>query len=218
MKSSDFKIAYFLIKKVNIEGASKYVSSKDLETVVNKKALDKNILTFETSELEKTLKGIFLAIKDIHVSKSLPNTLSIKIVERTPLASLKPANSSTTFLIDGDGYVLGELGDNDLNLPLVKYAGKNEVKVGTFVEKDIVTVYLLLIKSLNESGIKFQSVFVDEDKIEIIINGNIVTYLSVKRDVNQSVNLLKEVLNKYNNENIMLKRVDLRYDKVVVEY
>lgn len=212
------KITFFNIKKVAIVGTSNFVSAKDIETIAKEKSIDKNIIFYNTAHLEKTLTEVFLAIKSVRAEKKFPSEIVIHIEERKPLVALKYSNGETYFLSDSQGYILGEVAKESLKNPVAVYSGAIPLKAGVFIDRSLITTYVELIGALSETNISFDRIEMVDDKIKFQVDKNVEVVLARTKSIAESINLLKEVVNKYNNEGLKLKRVDLRFDKVIVEY
>ncbi len=90
------------LASVEIEG----IKDKDLEVVIKRKIaqyLGANLLTLSLSDLQKGLQQD-VRIKKVFISRKLPSTLSLKIVERTPVARYF-ANSKEQIVSD-EGFVI----------------------------------------------------------------------------------------------------------------
>lgn len=142
----------------------------------------------------------------------------ILVEERKPLVALKYSTGETYFLSDSQGYILGEVAKESLKNPTALYSGAAPLKTGVFIDQGLITTYTELINALSETNISFDHIEMVDDKIKFEVDKTIEVILSRTKNIAESINLLKEVVKKYNNEGLKLKRVDLRFDKVIVEY
>lgn len=224
LKNSDI----FLIKNIEIEGASNFVNESDLAAIVNDNALGKYILNFDAQLLEQNLTDTFLGAKELTVSTQLPDTIRINIVERIPLAVLynPKDNSPDYYLVDAGGYVLGIIDIEKTNLPKVEY--NEPVHVGIFINKDLVPLYLSLISALDANDVSATSISVAPRTIEFYVSRTkaapesttslISVFLNPKKDIAASVGVLSDLLKQLAQDVKNVDKIDLRYDKVVVQY
>ncbi|MFC1767419.1 cell division protein FtsQ/DivIB [Candidatus Margulisiibacteriota bacterium] len=69
--------------------------------------LNENILLVDSKSIEKRLESI-IQIRSVKIRKKLPNTLVVKLEERTPFALVSVG--SKTVLIDSEGYIIATPG------------------------------------------------------------------------------------------------------------
>ena len=206
-----------LIRSVKIEGSSGFTNINDLRVVVESSSLGKNLLTFNSAGLETSLNKTFLSLSRASVSKKFPNTLVVEVTERAPFSYLTLSQTSKLYLIDREGFVLGEMTSIDSRYPLIRYSGE-EPKVGSFLASGSASVYVSLLDLLAQNLIEVQDATLESSVVLVTLRSGTVVLFSTGSDLAASVDLLKQVLKKYSVENVILKRIDLRYDNVVVQY
>lgn len=210
-----YKYRVFDIKEVMISGAKSYVNQEDLHNVVSTNVENKNIFFLNTEELEASLQDNFQGAKTISISKKLPNKLEIVVKEREPLALIHQ-NNEEIFMVDEDGYVLGLVDKTKTNLPKIKYEG--DIKIGYFINKEFVPVYLQLLDSVDSNKINVSSISVSAKNISMYVDGGIHVVLSQEKSTVESVSILSKLLKQLHVEGKNAKKIDLRYDKVIVSY
>lgn len=211
-----FRSDVFRLNKFQVIGTAKYVNSVDLKNFLDANYMGENLIFLETSKVEHLLEDIFLGAQDIDVKKKWPNELIVKVTERKPLAVLYNDTYSDNYMVDQEGYVLGIVDSSAEDLPEVNYIG--ELKIGSFVQKDLIPVYTELIKAFDVSDVKVSSVsfhpryvsFYSEDGVKVLIDN--------KKDKFNALNVLSRLLHKLTLEGKSPSTIDLRYDKVVVSY
>lgn len=206
----------FSIKNIKIIGAQKYVNEADITAVSSANVLGKNILIFNEETFTGILKKNFEGAKKITVVKILPTTLSITVQERKPLALVKKPNTDDLFIIDADGYVLGGIGEPTDELPVLFYNG--EIKTGTFIDKNLIPSYLELINYLSESNLKVSSLSFYPKYSEFYLNADVQILIGNDKNKKEAINLVKNLLDQTTEEKQKIKKVDLRYEKVIVSY
>jgi cell division septal protein FtsQ len=210
------KYRLFDINNIEVSGTKSFVNEIDLKELARMRAYDKNIFTFNSNEFKKSLLHDFQGAKDIFVSKKLPRTISINIVERIPLAITHDFQKANFFLIDEDGYVLGQIEPNTSNFPEISYEG--EIEVGFFLDKEAVSIYIQLLKSIDSEKLSASSMSVRSDYVTMYIGNAIEVLVGKDKDVPKTISTLSILLKQLATEGKDVKRVDLRYDKVIVSY
>lgn len=213
VKSSVFKVHNF-----EVNGAKNFVNKSDVLTQVKEYVKDQNILKIDETILENTLNNTFLGAKSFSVQKKIPDTLIVTVNERQPLALLKTKNSDNVYkyyLVDDEGYILGLVDPNTMNLPIINY--EEAVTVGIFIDKTLIPLYLGLINSSDTAQLKISSVSVNEKYVTFFIDNTIEVLLGKNKDIKQMIFVLKELTKQLSFEGKDVKKIDLRYDKVVVE-
>jgi cell division septal protein FtsQ len=118
-------LTYFRVAEIRVEG-NLQVASEDVVASLG--------LTPETSLLELDLKTLSVRatqnpwIKEASVSRRLPLSLTIQVVERVPEAVFI---ADRRYLLSADGVILSELEGDDLpTLPILRAATPRQVKIG----------------------------------------------------------------------------------------
>jgi cell division septal protein FtsQ len=202
----------FVVKDIDILGTKSYVSSTDVSTLVSAATLSKNIFLLNTSEIENDIKNNFQGVKTVNVQRTFSGKLKVYVIEREPVALV--TTKRDTFGVDNDGYVLGILDPKTTNLPSLSYDG--DVKVGLFIDKMIVPTYMDVLKSLDEEKIKVSSISVSDYDVRIFVDKGIEVLIARNSYSGNFAKQLKEVLNYMKTSGKSARRIDLRYDKVIL--
>ena len=119
------RLTYFRVAEIRVEG-NLQVASEDVVASLG--------LTPEASLLELNLKTLSSRvtqnpwIKEASVSRRLPLSLTIHVVERVPEAVFI---ADRRYLLSADGVILAELEGDDLpTLPILRAAAPRQVKIG----------------------------------------------------------------------------------------
>ncbi len=104
----------FVINDVRFVGTGDFVNLADVKAVAANNALGKNIFLYSSQSLASNLESSFLGAKSFAVTKVLPSILVIHITQRVPIAVLDTPDFAKHFLVDEEGYVLGELTDKEM--------------------------------------------------------------------------------------------------------
>ena len=205
---------YFKVSNIEVEGASKFVSYNDALMVAEKRVKGQSIFFVNTDSLTEILKKNFLGAKKIEVEKKYPNKIKIAIEERVPIAVIY--NEDEYFLLDSDGYVIGVVEEGYSNLPKIKY--EDEISVGAVLEKDIVPVSIEILKFAEKENMKIDSLIFYPKYTKLYTGKDTEVLISYNKNTEESLRIVKALLEKSMSEEKTIKTIDLRYDKVIVLY
>ncbi|KKS65878.1 MAG: hypothetical protein UV35_C0030G0001 [candidate division WWE3 bacterium GW2011_GWB1_42_6] len=206
----------FTVKRVSIVGGGKFVNLEDFRTITEQKVVGQSIFSVDAKELERTLKSNFLGAKSVDASLDYPDALVVKIEERLPVAVITSGEKTANhYLIDTDGYILGEVSDEFMGLPEIIYEG--EIRVGDFLEAGIVPVSIEILSEIGKAGLNISSISFRERYSRLQL-GSTDVYLSNTKDVGSSVQKLEKLYKNLTLEGKKVIKIDLRYDKVIVLY
>ncbi len=207
---------FFKISEIEIIGTKSFVSHRDLKEIIQTKLYGKNILTIDSDGSERALSNIFQGAKNIIIERKFPNKIIVQVSERTPLALIYNSESPSVFMVDEDGYVLGIVDENTTNLAKIRYEGN--IKVGVFINKTLVPVYLELTQVLSKEDIKASSMSFYPSHVEVYLDTGVKTFISSEKNIINSIKVLVLILRQISLEGRQPRSVDLRYDKVIVSY
>lgn len=210
------------VTSVKIEGAQRFVNPADVQKITQEQVINKNILFLDSRTVEKTVSGNFLAAKSVKLIRVFPNTIKVSISERIPIALILPAkasqgdNEQNFYFVDSDGFVLGKADKSATNLPIINY-GRN-VEVGKFVEPGTVSYYFDLIKALDSDGVYASTIssypryteFYTTDKIQVLFTN--------EQSARSQVAIYAKLIEAFKAQGKGVKKIDLRFDKVIVEF
>ncbi|OGC47127.1 hypothetical protein A2886_00575 [candidate division WWE3 bacterium RIFCSPHIGHO2_01_FULL_42_13] len=206
----------FRIQSVEVTGTKSFVSQVDVAELVKSRAFGQNILIFNSGALETSLLESFQGAKEIFVRKSFPSTLKISVIERTPAVVMYDEKKENFYLVDEEGYVLGQIEPGTTNFPEILYSG--QIAVGYFLDENLVSAYFGLLQALDVEKISASSMSVHSDYVSLFIPDSIEVLVSRERNVYEAASLLSALLKQLATQGRDVKRVDLRYDKVIVSY
>ncbi len=206
---------YFKITNVSITGTERFVSTEDVKNIVDRNAFGKYIFSVEEQELSEVISKSFLGAKNVFVKKDYPNSLNIFIEERVPVAFVFN-NKDEFYLIDADGYVLGMVTDGLQELPRINYEGS--VVVGTFLDKDIIPISIEILKFADREDLKISSMSFTPNYAKLYLNIGPEVFMGYVKDIEKSLRTIKALVSSSKNNEEVIKKIDLRYDKVIVLY
>ncbi len=210
------KSSLFRISQIEVVGATKFVSSTDLQRVAIQNLEGDFIFQLDENSLADVFRHSFLGIKEVSFTKDLPNKVTIQVLERVPLAIVFNPRDAEHFLVDIEGYILGTVSSEYQDLPEVFYNGP--LHVGGFIDKDLIPLYLSLITSIDETGLKTSSISIEKRNINFYVNDKTRVFLDKQKSISESIHIIDQLYMRLSLEGKNINRIDLRYDKVVVEY
>ncbi|MBW6442078.1 FtsQ-type POTRA domain-containing protein [Patescibacteria group bacterium] len=209
-----FEVAdYFKISHIDVRGAGQFVSPEDIKNIIQNISSDQYIFLFNEEEAGELISKNFLGVKSFQVSKKYPNTLLVELDERVPLAIVYN-NKDENYLIDSEGYVLGTVEEGFSNLPEIKYEGV--ITIGTFLEKEIIPISIDILKFADQEDIKISSMSFFPKYARVFLDGDTEVLLGYDKDNEKSLKVINAILKDSRLNDWVLKKIDLRYDKVIV--
>lgn len=202
----------FDIVRTEVEGAHRFVNMQDVKNIVDQQSLGENCLIFNTKALEQIIRETFLATKSVKAIRTLPNSVKVVITERVPIALIK---NGDLYFVDSDGFVLGLAEGSTTNLPIINYSQK--VEVGKFVERSAVSYYFDLIKALDEEGISVSTIN-SFPKYTVFLSDGIEVFFTNSQPAKSQAKIFAKMIEAFKAEGRKPKKIDLRFDKVVVEF
>lgn len=208
-------------ENVEVVGVKKFVNQNDIHNLINSNILDKNYFLVDPSHLEKVVLKNFLAVKEVQVQKKFPNDMTVYIEERVPIAIISKLNAgrsqeAESYLIDSDGFVLGMVEKDFMSLPKVNYDG--DISIGSFLEKDIVPISIEIIKESEKAGLKISSLSFNPKYTKMYVGSGVEVFIGNDKNKKNSIQVIGALVKKTALDGKFLKKVDLRYDKVIVLY
>ncbi len=196
---------------------------------IREKGFNRNILFVSVSSLRESVVANHPKVKDIIVNKKYPSSLDVQIRYREPLAVITTSQTISSkkegervlkmneFLIDEAGVVYSA-SIPSAQLPKVDL-GDREIAIGDRLESLEVETYLQVLANLREKGILTDWVkIIDKEIIEAKVTDGPTVLISSQKSAAEQIEALQVILTKYKIKEIPLAKIDLRFDKSVVEY
>lgn len=206
---------YFDVSEITVLGANRYVSETDLKEISRTYLQSKNIFSANIEGLKQRMLELFRGIKEVNISRELPNKITVNVTERKPIAIFRSTKTQEKFIVDADGYVLGTVIETD-DYPVIDYAP--DIKVGLFINRDLVPIYTDIIKGLDGEKLVSSSLSFFDTYTKVYLSTGTEIVLSNAKSITDSINIAKELLENLEKEKKVVKKIDLRYDKVIVSY
>ncbi len=209
-----FKSQFFTVKAIVVSGTHRFVNQTDLKSLVRSNTFGKNLIFLDKSNLTYDILNSFQGARQVKVSKRFPSTLNLVVVERKPFAVIYNTKNEN-YLVDEDGYVLGFADPSTKDLPKILY--NEEIKIGSFIPRHLVPLYLEILTVSNEEGMKVSSISANSNYVSVYAN-NVLALFSFEKDRGNSIRVLSKLLQQLAVEGKKPKKIDLRFDKVIVSY
>lgn len=217
----------FTIKNIKVEGLTRMsgdsISNLAFEQSENWRLFvfkQKNIFIFSTDKLKEKIQADY-NFNQIEISKKIPNTLVIKINERSCALILENSDGLCKF-IDLDGYLIKELAVQDADrekLPLVidergVLIDDNKIDL----DRNYLDFMLELNELIGKSDLKIDKFIVDKnpDTLRVTLKEGPFLMFSIKEDMEKQLNKLMILRNEKLKDTFKeIKYFDLRFgDKV----
>lgn len=203
-----FKSKYFEINNFKIKGNKKLTNSQIINSsMIN---IGENIFRINKKEAINNLKKKSY-IKNVDISRKLPDTIEIDITERKAILFIQKLSSF--LLIDEEGIILEQKDNNEEQLPVFIGLDTQNVNLGdnmfsTKLNSDIID---LIYESLNLNIINlFDKVDLKtKDEINIFLKDGIYVAFGTLDNVKYKLGLLNEILKD-------TKEKDIKFTKIIM--
>lgn len=236
-----WKQDFFSIKKIEIISDADCVTEQELRNKLN--AIDKSWLDIKSGRVENILKNKYLCIKNVDLSYQFPTTMKVKIFGRRFFTKVLPLDktlnlqnfessvSSETALIDWSFPQISDdilVADNrgfiytkkpaDFPLPLLFLSENLSLGKQLDIKKFILIEQIFERYSELDELIQQKSFKAKIDGNALFIEGSFKTAFSLKRDILKQLASLQLILQKARIDQRDAKVIDLRFDKLIIEY
>ncbi len=221
-----FKSNFFTIKQINIKSAK--VSCIDEKSLKEKSNLfGQNFFLVDEKKVKEVIKKNFICIKDINLSKNLPDKIKLDIIGRIPavsLYSIKNWEASASSLIENVATPSADLTDepnliDDEGIIFSKGDFQFLPKIYFFGDKpagDYLAKALNILKSLKDLSLDNSHIFIFKNFF--ITSGNPKVVFDLDEDIDIQIASLQLIVQKAKIDSSKLMFIDLRFDKPVVKY
>jgi len=153
----------FLIKNLNVqEGA---VITRDLIKEYTQIREGLNLFAFDIVKVRKDFIRQSPNVKSMKITRQLPDTMSVSIIERKPIARI---GRRSPFVSDGEGYVFGlRLGGAEL--PIITGYRDSGLKPGSRLQGLAIAAALELLECCNDQSVGLQVAEIEVNNPEQIV-------------------------------------------------
>lgn len=212
------------------------VNRTDIENNLN--ILGKNVLLINSREIEKTLMDKFICIKNVSISKKLPNTVILEILPRVPVVSLSllpveeaspstidisqtvatPSANLVSYFVDEEGVIFSNSsGEN--NIPHL-YIKRDDLKLSSKIDGDVVRKTINILEKIRGFGVAVADGEISPQEIFVINNfsGKPKIIFDLKKAINEQLASLQLILAKSKIDEEKVESIDLRFENPIVKY
>lgn len=195
-----FEYSLFKIKKVEILGLQR---QKILKLEILKRTLNKNLLIFSVPKLEKEIKNEFLSIKEIKISKKIPDKLIVELKEREIFAQYC---AKDCFWVDKEGMIFEKTKESNL----IKIGSKEIKNLGEKItDSQKMSKIASILDNLKNMEIGVvQIYFLNSTEIDFKTQDGFSIFFDLEKDSNWQIEKLKIAFEK---EITKEKRKNLQY-------
>lgn len=187
--------SFFNISEIIVEGTETVGNDEIIEIAEEYKGDQDNLFKYPVSELEQEITDKFKQIDEVNVTRGVPKTIKIEIVERQGLLIWQTQEKN--YIVDKRGVIYRET-DDTFSLPVILDTQDKEVNLG---DKILTTKFLDLISKINKNFTKKTKLKIKEMTIEdstyelsVLTTNGWEIKLDSTRDANQQISALAKVL------------------------
>lgn len=230
------KSDFFKVKEINIEADDlSCVQNSQIKSSLN--FFGKNIFWGDFQKGEDDLKRKFFCIKNIGITKILPDKLTVKVSKRAGelvliAYQLKESSISAVeqliktaatqsaeilqieeeFSVDDEGVIFEKGGDNFIKV----YVSIPDLSLGKIVDGELIKNMLKILKKINTLKLNTDESFVDKDTL--IVNSYPKLVFTLNSDIDEKLAALQLILQNAKISDKEIEFIDLRFDKPIVRY
>lgn len=215
--------SYFKINSITITGNKKLKTDDILVFVNNYFEKDKKSAIFwmlDTTDLSEKL-SVFFDLRDVTISKELPNKLEIKMIEREPGFVLN-INNKKSYLLDKQGVlirpILNKKNETLLGLPIViDYTLQNNIDIHGRGLSAIDIVFLYKVSNFLSKISVNEKFFVKEgnNNVSVVLDGDKKILFSLSENIDNQIRKLESIFSDSLDIDKYSEYIDLRFgDKV----
>lgn len=180
------------------------------------KSLGKNIFLLSSNKLAYEIKQNHPEFFQTKIFKQLPNSLFFEIEIRKAVVVIGKEGGDF-YLVDKDGVLL-EKTNNPANLPLIFLPNALSQALGTKIQDDLI---LATIQILYQSKLRLlepkSGRIISQRAIEVLLKDDLEVLFATKKEIETQLDSLQFILKRFKIEGEKLKRIDLRFDKPVIQ-
>lgn len=179
---------------------------------------NKNIIFLPTQKISEEILRKNPILKEIKIKKKLPAKLILEIKKRQALVVLSSEPSGEDFyVIDEEGVVLAK--EKKTDLPLIFFSPIGKWEIGQRVEEEKIQQTVDILTKLRLNLFKPKSAkIISPYSLEVWLNEGFLVVFSLKKEGENQVGSLQTIFSRSKIEGRVIKKIDLRFDKPVVNY
>jgi len=210
--SSFLLFTLFRLKTYNISNNTTCLPQDNL--LQDLEVFHKNIFFLNTEQLVEKIKLKYPCVRESKIRKVLPSKVEISLELDEPVAKI----GSKNLVITSEGLVIGAK-EEDKNLPLLDFEKANDTENGQRVSDEVVLFALKVTHALLKTDYSVQSVrVIDSNTIAAYARNDLLAIFSKNKNEFLQVDSLQQVLARTKIDESKISKIDLRFDKPVIEY
>ncbi|GEM_PF-5354048 len=203
----------FQVKALEFEFEDSYEELLIRQRIMEE-VLARSIFFLNPSAVEAEIQHDFPVVRSVSMEKKLPDKLLIRVSVREPLAIVED-KTGTRFLVDREGLLFRAAAQEDL--PVIKLGEDFEGSVGgrLSVAEQGISGYLKTLEVVASKGLEAKAIYLRSKTIELQLSKTLI-WLNAEGDVEEQLELLAQILQRFSLSGKTPKAVDLRFSRPVV--
>lgn len=181
------------------------------------KYIGSNLITLKDGELKSKLMDGNKAIKDISITKKLPNLLVVEITPTSPAVAIQVINNKNEWVVLNNNLVVTNIVNTDPNLPTIIIDSSQQVQIGLPIADPDVAETILLARKITEQFIDVERIELSDKTITLTFDSGIYALLTTIKDLDDQLITLQAILaqDKIIGSDYIV--VDVRFDQPVLK-
>ena len=208
-----FKLFYspfFKVQKIDISQNQSCLKTQDVFDALKN---SQNLFFISQRKLEDTLKSQYTCIGTLEVKKIFPSELQVNITAKEPVVKIE----GTSLMITDDGQVVEGILAKDK--PIFFLPSEVKVVLGQKISQQaIIFAVGATSKLLKSDFLPVNIRITGKDDVAIYNQQGQLAIFSSKKDKEEQVDSLQQVISKAKIESAKIAKIDLRFDKPVISY
>jgi len=205
---------FFLIKKVELISDKKFLLANKDELI------NKNLIFINQDKIAKKIILENSLLKTAVVDKVWPVTLKITVYFYDPMAAL--IVNKGFFNLSADGRILSKIKNGQPFLPIINYYQKlnsNSFQTGDWIDYKDIQQTLFFIDKLRQINLMPLTIDIKgQDMLVFNLNGDKKIVFSNKKEKELQDYQLEFIIRQFKIEGKEFKKIDLRFEKPVIEF
>ncbi|MDO9027750.1 MAG: hypothetical protein Q7U68_02665, partial [Candidatus Roizmanbacteria bacterium] len=205
---------FFLIKKVELISERKFLLSNKDELI------NKNLIFINQDEIAKKIILENSSLKTVVVDKVWPATLKVTVYFYEPIAAL--IVNKGFFNLSADGRILAKIKDGQSPLPIINYYQKlnsNSFQTGDWIDYKDIQQTLFFIDKLGQINLMPLTIDIKgQDMLIFNLNGDKKIVFSNQKEKELQDYQLELIIRQFKIEGKKFKKIDLRFNKPIIEF
>ena len=205
---------FFLIKKVQLISDRKFLLTNKNELI------NKNLIFINQDETAKKIILENPLLRQVVVNKVWPVTLKITIYFYEPIATL--IINQGFFNLSADGRILSKIKDSQQTLPSINYYQKldsNSFQTGDWINYKDIQQTLFFIDKLRQINLSPLTIDIKgQDMLVFNLNDDKKIIFSNKKKKELQDYQLELIVRQFKIEGKEFKKIDLRFEKPIIEF